>query len=271
MSSIELKYLITALVDNEITDEKTRSIVLEKVNSDKDLRFDFLVQQRMKFLVSRSKLYPAPETVRRKIIRRIKNSDVHSSLNYNFSSAPRIWFYSTAAVIMIAVLLIIFNRPPSVELPGTSTGKNMLFEASNNFTKIKSGDIKPQFISDDPEEINSFFKREGIVYSTFIPEFTSLKIGGAVVSEENGYKLAHHVYTTGKNELVYVFQVSEKYFDEDIMSLPPDIKQNLELNNCYGNSDGGINSVFTTIGSNIFAVVSDLPVKEIESLFCSIK
>ncbi len=72
MNNIDIKYLITALADDEIKDTGSRTILLEKINTDKSLKFDYFVQQTMKSLVSGLKVHPVPERVRRKVIRRIK-------------------------------------------------------------------------------------------------------------------------------------------------------------------------------------------------------
>ena len=71
MNNVEIKYLITALADDEIRDDETRKSLLEKIRSDKGLSYEYFVQVQMKKLISGMKRHPAPPRVRRRVFRRL--------------------------------------------------------------------------------------------------------------------------------------------------------------------------------------------------------
>jgi hypothetical protein len=146
----------------------------------------------------------------------------------------------------------------------------MFVQAKNNFNSITEGKLVPQFTSKNAEEIKNFFNEKGIKYSTLVPNLDNWILFGALVSEDQGEKFAHHVYVGKKGELAYLFQVDESYLNNhEIISLSEDLIKYLDEGNCYSYESEGSVTLFTKMDNNIWAIVSNGNPKEIENTFCS--
>ena len=149
--------------------------------------------------------------------------------------------------------------------------KNMFVQAKNNFNAITTGKLLPQLTSQNADEIKNFFNDNGVKYSTLVPNVADWNLLGAVVSEDQGEKFAHHVYVSKDGKLAYLFQVDESYlYNHEIISLSDDLIKYLDDGNCYSYESEGSVTMFTKLDNNICAVVSNGNPKEIENLFCSL-
>jgi hypothetical protein len=269
--------LLTALADGEIDNPNLKSELETFISSDSNAKFEFEVQSLMKSLV-RNKIafVKAPEKlhrhIKRKLLREVESPN-RKILSPVFTT--RYISYATVAVIIVAIVLIIFNRPPlideynfAIEQHGTN---NMFVQAQNNFSAIINGQLKPQLISDNPGIIKNYFEQNGVRYTTIIPEFDNLDLLGAVVSDEGGEKFAHHVYTTTDGKLVYLYQVDEETILEgDKITLTNDLVKYLDEGSCYSVSQNKTSLVFVKVKENICAVVSNLTQTELKDTFCSL-
>jgi hypothetical protein len=270
--------LITALVDNEINDQLEIERLQKIIAADSNLGFDYKVQTLMKNLVrERFSNQKCPDYVRSSIISQLKPVPKpvkrKASLFEMIFSKP-VLSYAGAAVIIIALALIIFNRFSRIDFKDfvseQSGNDNMFLQAKLNYSKIVEGKLAPQFLSDNPRDINNFFYNSGVTYQTSIPEFKDWKIIGAVVSEDKGQKFAHHVYSDQNGQLIYLFQVDESYiYNEDVLKLSKDLVQFLDQGNCYDSRTDSMNTVMTKSGNNVFAVVSSLSCDELLAHFCA--
>lgn len=273
------KELITALVDGEIKDESLRDDILRTIQSDKSFAIDYKVQLLVKNLVrEKVKIYPTPDFIRQKILKSITPKEVikekRKSFLTDFFEKPAFTF-ATAVVVILAIVLILFNRPGSVEIKDFALEQkgsdNMFVQAKNNFQSIVDGKLAPQLISSNPDEIKNFFASKGVKYSTHVPSFANWKLLGAVVSEDKGEKFAHHVYVDKNNRIVYLFQVDESYlYTHKIISLSNDLINYLNEGHCYTTSSDGKVILLTKEDHNIFAVVSNADLSEIENNFCNL-
>lgn len=277
MDDKEKIVLLTALADGEINDPKLKADLEGFIASDSEAAFEFEVQSLIKNLV-RNKIafVKAPDKLQRRISRKMLR-EVESPPGKILSPVftTRYISYATVAVIILAIILIIFNRPPledvynfAVEQQGNN---NMFVQAQNNFSAIVNGQLKPQLVSDNPAEIKNYFEQSGVEYSTIIPEFDKLNLLGAVVSDEGGKKFAHHVYTTTEGKLVYLYQVDEETILEgDKTTLTNDFVNYLDKGSCYSISQDKTSIVVIKVKNNICAVVSNLPQSELKQTFCGL-
>ena len=273
------KDMVTALVDGEVTDAVLKEEIFSKIESDKDFAIEYKVQSLIKNLVKDKIVFQkTPDKVRVKILRSIgsdtKNISVKKSFLSDLFEKPSFSF-ATAFVVILAIVLIILNRPGTVEKKDFAIEQlgndNMFVQAKNNFNSILEGKLTPQLTSTSSEEIKKFFDNSGVKYSTMVPNIAEWNLLGAVVSENKNEKFAHHVYVGKKGELVYLFQVDESYlYSHEIISLSDDLIKYLDEGNCYSSISKGSVTLFTKLNNNICAIVSNGNPKKIESTFCSL-
>ena len=271
--------LLTALVDGEIDDTVKSKELKELIDADEEIRFEYQIQSLMKKLVrEKVEFQKAPEKLHKKIEKKIKPKSLRES---GLSSIfPRIFgkpafAFGVSFVIILALILLIFNRTPQLEYKDFAIEQNgsdnMFVQAKNNFRNILEGKLKPQIVTSNPEEIKNFFNKEGVHYKTIVPQYSNWQLLGAVVSEDDGEKFAHHVYTGNDGKLVYLFQVNEKYINNfHILNLTDDLLNYLDQGNCYLSKSENSTILMTKAKDNIIAVVSNIPPNALKQQFCGI-
>ncbi len=273
-------YYIAALVDGEIKDPSEEKKLRYEIENNPDLKFEYFVQSFIKNLVSeRMKISPVPVKVRKRLERKIspgrKSNLISRILPEIYFTKPMIAWGSTI-ILIVAILLIIFSRPPSPEyknFAGEQRGStNMYIQARQNFENILAGKLSPQFTSADPDKIKDFFTEQGVAYPTYVPAIKDWKLVGAVVSVDHGKKFAHHVYSTADGKLVYLFQVDvSEIKNKDFLTLTDDLITYLNSGNCYEYTEGKLVTLLTMVKGNILAVVSNSTPDEVENNLCQLQ
>lgn len=272
------KDIITALVDGEINDPVVKQDILSRIDADESLAIDYKAQLLIKNLVKEKVAWKTtPDKVKAKVLKKINSQtkvESSSSVFSNLFEKPAFSF-ATAFVIILAIVLIVLNRPENVTQIDfaieQSGGDNMFVQAQNNFNSIVEGKLAPQMTSENSDEIIKFFNANGVKYSTSVPDKENWKLLGAVVSEDRGEKFAHHVYVSNDGKLAYLFQVDESYLNNrEIIKLSDDLIKYLDEGNCYTTKSGKSVTLFTKFENNICAIVSNADQKEVEKTFCSL-
>lgn len=271
--------MIDAYIDGEIKDELLEKEILARINNDNNFAIEYRVHSLVKNLIKEKVVYQqTPLKVRAKILKSIGSTTKVNSEKRSFFAdifeRPSFSF-ATALVVVLAIALIIINRPGMVEKKDFAIeqlgSKNMFVQAKSNFNAITTGKLLPQLTSQSADEIKNFFNDNGVKYSTLVPNVADWNLLGAVVSEDHGEKFAHHVYVSKDGKLAYLFQVDESYlYNHEIISLSDDLIKYLDDGNCYSYESEGSVTMFTKLDNNICAVVSNGNPKEIENLFCSL-
>lgn len=273
------KDMITALVDGEITDANVKQELFSKIESDKEFAIDFKMQTLVKNLIKEKVVFQkTPDKVKAKILKSIGSTTKVESVNKSFFSGlfeKPAFSFATAFVVVLAIVLIIINRPVDIENKDFAIEQlgsdNMFVQAQNNFNSILQGKLAPQLASNSADEIKNFFNDSGVKYSTSVPNVLDWNLLGAVVSEDKGEKFAHHVYVDKEGKLAYLFQVDESYLNShEIISLSDDLIKYLDEGNCYTSVTDSSVTLFTKIENNICAVVSNANPKQVQELFCSL-
>lgn len=273
------KDMITALVDGEITDANVKQAIFSKIESDKEFAIDFKMQTLVKNLIKEKVVFQkTPDKVKAKILKSIGSTTKVESSNKSFFSGlfeKPAFSFATAFVVVLAIVLIIINRPVDIENKDFAIEQlgsdNMFVQAQNNFNSILQGKLAPQLASNSADEIKNFFNDSGVKYSTSVPNVLDWNLLGAVVSEDKGEKFAHHVYVDKEGKLAYLFQVDESYlYSHQIISLSDDLIKYLDEGNCYTSVTDSSVTLFTKIENNICAVVSNANPKQVQELFCSL-
>lgn len=258
---------ISSLIDGEINEPKKKEEIIKKIKNDKKLKFEFLTLELLKKTI-KDKVSPAELSVKQKdeILHKIisKQNRFNFLNKLTFIQNKRFITYSTFAVIFIAFALLIFNRPPlntdtNITLKG-SQSQNMFIQAIDNFQNIVSGKMPIQMYSNNPKELQEFFKANGVSYPTRVALVENCNLIGGIVSNFNGVKFAHHIYKDKSGNLLYIFQVDEKYFkDNPKIFITNDLYQYLQNGNQYRLYLGNLLTIMTKVRNNICALISNLP------------
>ncbi|HCY74833.1 MAG TPA: hypothetical protein DHV28_02845 [Ignavibacteriales bacterium] len=271
--------MIDAYIDGEITDKSLEQEILSKINNDNNFAIEYRVHSLVKNLVKEKLVFKqTPAKVRAKILKSIGSTTKVPSQSNSFLSdifEKPSFSFATAFVVILAIVLIIINRPGVIENKDFAIEQlgndNMFVQAKNNFNSIITGKLTPQLTSKNADEIKNFFNNNGVKYSTLVPSFSDWVLVGAVVSEDKGEKFAHHVYADKNGKLAYLFQVDESYlYNHKIISLSDDLIKYLDDGNCYTYISDGSVTLFTKLDNNICAIVSNGNPKEVENTFCSL-
>jgi hypothetical protein len=273
------KDIISAYIDGEVKDELLEKEILSRINTDTDFAIEYRVHSLVKNLVKEKVAFKqTPVKVRAKILKSIGSTTKVQSEKGSFFSdlfEKPSFSFATAFVVILAISLIIINRPGLVEKKDFAIeqlgSKNMFVQATNNFNSIAQGKLLPQLTSQNADEIKNFFNDNGVKYSTLVPTVAEWNLLGAVVSEDQGEKFAHHVYVSEDGKLAYLFQVDESYlYDHEIISLSDDLIKYLDEGNCYTSVTDSSVTLFTKMENNVCAIVSNGNPKDLEKSFCSL-
>jgi len=228
---------IASLVDNEIKDKKAKDDLERLINDDKDLQFEYEVQTSVKMLI-RNKVphVGAPPALKNSIMAQIRKESYELKRDENKFSLkslleyfiqPRFAYPVLAAVFLLAFYFLFVpghNMDMKTIAEEQSGPQNMYAQAMGNFQSILDGKLPVQFVSNDPSDIKNYFAECGVAYPTYVPMLHDWKLLGAVVSNERGRKMAHHVYGDGHGKYVYIYQADQKHCGKDkTLSLSADL------------------------------------------------
>lgn len=283
--------LITAYVDNRISDPVLKSQIEALLESDQEYRFEFQVQLGVKNLLKERNLrIPLPEYKRTMILKAIKKNFKYNpfrsliNLYYNFKEklskkiiSPAYGF-SLATIfgifLIIFVYLLLDNTFKFSSLDFDEYKENF-YDASNyfcqgirNFELILKGELKAQIKSSNPNELKKFFIEKGVAYSTFIPEFSDWTLLGGVVSEFNGNKHAHYVYESNRGFLVYVYQVSAECLEKNkTLRLSESLQNYLKSHKFVSLTKNNFSILLIRHNNLYFLVISNDKLSKIENNF----
>ncbi len=122
------------------------------------------------------------------------------------------------AVLIIALFLsspLFSERSPQELIFEQAGSNNMYVQAINNFKSILQGELSVQCSSSSAEEVKKYFTESGVPYETKVPTFQHWNLLGGVVSEDNGKKFAHQVYTGEQNKILYLYQVDIDFVSDE--------------------------------------------------------
>lgn len=266
---------ISALADNEIRDNERKEELMAMIAVDAELRYEYELQLGMKNLVrDRLGAAVAPAVLKASIKDKI-TSEIDRKEESKFSLLAYIKG-SRYVIPGIAVVLVIFlfsyvllknNRiePLLQEQTGTN---NMVVQAQENFKLIKNGMLNLQIQCSNPQTLKNFFADNGVSYDPKIPMYEYWNLEGGVVSDHNGVKLAHHLYTGDEGELVYVYQISNTICSKKkAVLLSEELLRKLEGGEVLSGRAEGYCMFVWQNNENIFVLVSNEEMDKIEEKF----
>ena len=268
---------ITALVDNELSDER-KDVILNMIDRDEDLQKEFYIQSDIKsMLKKRFANQQAPAYLYDSIMTQISSRNMLDNENSRGENKLKEFLtnllqpkYVFAIITLFAVVFFLsmpFQTISESELVEKQTGQfNMWVQANSNFEKIINGELSAQIVSSNPQEIQNFFSEKGVDYSAEIPLCKNWDLLGGVVSEDKGTKFAHHVYADKDGHIVYVYQVSENYFtSQKVLDLSNDLMTYISEGNVVKHQYYDHVSFILKSHDKIFTVVANENPGKIES------
>ncbi len=141
------------------------------------------------------------------------------------------------AVGLAAVAMLIFvslpTRQSAEQLAAHTASNDVINQALNTFSLIRSGELKPSLVSCFAEGVTGYFERNGVKFAVNVKPMESCEWYGALSSEYGDVQLAHVVYKMN-NDMMYVYQVSEDAVSAgSSLGLPPAARQALAETGWY--------------------------------------
>lgn len=266
MENKKNREFITAYLDNELKSQEELNNFKKELERDPSLEFDVNTESlTKKMLANKLRINKTPDNIKRKILKNLsvertasKNKSVLVSKIYS----QRFITFSTVGIILLALLLLLINRPDQTysNISEQTGNNNMLVMARTYFENFLVGKNSPQFSSNNLDEIKNFFKLQGVKYNIFIPEYNNYSLAGVSVLEHHGEKFAHQIYTDKNGNFIYIFQVHENYFKGDsIIRLTEDLMNYLSKGNKYISKQKNYVTVLKKKNENVLALVSNSP------------
>lgn len=270
----EYAELVAALVDNEITDNRLKSELLDATSTDAALKAEHHVQLTVKKTVkSKCRFAECPSSLRNRILLDIRTGNPVEKRETKQVFTLRPYAYA-AAVAVIFITLFVFKYTDSQsngDLQVVEAGFNLDKMALENYKAILAAKLAPQITSDDSSKIQSFFAAKGLQYKMRMVCPKGWRYVGAVVSQDNGEKFGHVVLSDAKGNLLYIFEVDKKYLtSEKKLSLSSKIMSTVMSGSCYTQGEGSMGILINRCGDNVRAVVAKDNPENLKTLFCGL-
>jgi hypothetical protein len=156
-----------------------------------------------------------------------------SRISLKWVAVPAYSFAVLFFIILAAVSLFVHNNQSSGINPFVATGsdKSVMVQAVSNFHKILAGDMNPLLNSTDENEVCDYLKN-GTKFDAYVPCLKNCDLKGAAFNEYNGQKLAHIVYTSGK-EVIYIYETHISSIHCKSLELPEPVHNQMIADKYY--------------------------------------
>ena len=230
LNSLDMKELISALLDNEIS-EAEKEKIHSLLESENDFKNRYEVEKAVKMEVKkRVTRIETPQYVYKNIQTSINSytetiSAIHADRNTGgiseepsyepsyvnvqkpASNRSRNYMYLFGSV---AVVLILFFFATNYIFTGEEIPDDVnLVELSRDvFEKVETGDVKIEYATSNAKELEKFFD-EKLNYKVFVPDVKDAVLIGGVYNVMNGKRAAHFIHKKG-DTIIYTLQVCKK-------------------------------------------------------------
>ena len=285
----ELEENLTSLIDGEYIAPDLREELLNRLDSNTELRVAHTIQTATKniFINRKDALsIHAPLDVQMAVQRILANEQSLNTAEH--SSKIEQTFYNVYNVILKIFLkpVIAFPLGIIIGVSGyllynqssidseifsykniTHNGNdNLCFQAYNNFHSLEQGNLPLQMLTNNKDELSIFFKERGVSYPIFYPDIDA-ELQGGVVSEFKGVKLAHFVFKVG-DKFVYMYEVPNQMIDNHNLQINPKAIEIVNKADWYWEKEKGSNNtmVLWRIKSNMCSIVTNLRMDQLSAL-----
>ena len=285
----ELEENLTSLIDGEYIAPDLREELLNRLDSNTELRVAHTIQTATKniFINRKDALsIHAPLDVQMAVQRILANEQSLNTAEH--SSKIEQTFYNVYNVILKIFLkpVIAFPLGIIIGISGyllynqssvdseifsyvniTHNGNdNLCFQAYNNFHSLENGNLPLQMLTNNKDELSKFFKEKGVNYPVFYPDIDA-ELQGGVVSEFKGVKLAHFVFKVA-DKFVYMYEVPNQMIDNHNLQINPKAIEIVNKADWYWEKEKGSNNtmVLWRIKSNMCSIVTNLRMDQLSAL-----
>jgi hypothetical protein len=146
------------------------------------------------------------------------------------------WFRPALATALTVLALVFFLSRPQQAPTGIGqqvATADLIGQIRQNFTLLRSGQLKPALTCTRPETVVGYFREQGVPFAVEVLRATTCERYGAIANDVRGVRLAHVVYEIG-GELMYVYQVSKHdAMEGEILTMPQQARASLSTAGWY--------------------------------------
>jgi hypothetical protein len=235
-------------------------------------RHEYELESAIKALVqTRVKIVRTPPALTESIVTRIHQvgrerspamSDQPPARNIAFPMVRPMVGVGLAFALAVAVMFWPFGSGSAPTSPG---GNDVQTESISNFHAVLAGVMRPQVVSDRPEQIRAFLSGR-TDFPVQVPALKKCTLVGASANEYHGMKLAHVVYTHA-GQLIYMFQVPyDRVIAGEGLAISNEARQQLTRAPSYSSvAPGGDTVILWVLGNTLCVVVSKVGREELSS------
>jgi hypothetical protein len=288
---------ITSYIDNQIKEQEHINEILDFISKDPNVNKKYKNELLTKiFLKNSFKSIDVPSSAVNRI-----NDSIVSLTGFNFNTnviqneisvftkfkefiltpltktlpIPRYALGIFVVIFTIVLFLYTAKNPARILNPFIANGteKSVMVQAVNNFSKILSGEIKPQIESKSAVEVKNYMK-DKVKFDAFIPSISDFEVAGCVCSDYNGQQLAHIIYKNNNNDLIYIYQTDINTIKKNGLDLPDDVHKQIMKDKyymCDNVSEKECALLMWYVDNLICASVSTLPKQKLYSKFTNLK
>ena len=259
----DFQELITAAVDRYLKKHEMDSFA-DHASKCPGCRYEYDSELSTKSLVqTRVRMVKTPPAVAESIARQLSLAESSSPLVEKrswgqFLNAPFVKPAIAFAIVCAAVLVIVTESPrnPASTSTASVAGNDVILQSLSNYRAVVSGEIKPQLVSNEPENLKSFFKGK-TEFPVLVPSMKECTLVGGVLNEHAGVTLAHVVYRHD-NQIIYIYQACwDKVRKGEKLSLSDEAKNELQRTGWFTDSrPDGETIVLWTKGETLCAAVA---------------
>ncbi len=255
MKCEEVKELVTAMVDGEITKEEEKRLSLhlqECINCSRKLREERALKRRVSGLYKDKR---AGEALKEEVLRMIdeRTTTFPAVVVKQF---PVSLFAGVALALVLIVFAYIYFHP----LIGTGRfPEKLLTYTGKLIEKHEKGVLSLEYPTSDPSLLEEYFKKhEEINFEVPVPDMraSGYELLGGSVEKINSIPFAISVYKSDKTIVLNIMFEGIEFEGEEFGEERIDEKSGMEF---YLSSRGEVNSVAWWMGEELCIAVSKLP------------
>lgn len=234
MECTEFQELISPAVDGCLNAEE-----LVQFNAHLEVcescRYEYDIESATRSLVrSRVPLVRAPGALLERIAKCIELEEMSSARPLLHRWRPRNAMFKPLiafGLACIAVFLLLNIRDTTPGQIATSSlyslpTNDVIHQSMRNYMGVLQGDIKPEIISEKPEDVKGFFSGK-TEFDVLVPSIHECKLVGAGLNDYSGATLAHVIYSHN-DDVIYMYEACwETVMQGDKLILPEAAKGTL--------------------------------------------
>ncbi len=264
MDCRETSQWISDAVDNRLRGALKHAF-FEHLETCKNCRGEYEMEHLTKdFIRRRLTSVTAPAAVRSHILEMLAGETAARSSRLTFQSlfASRTVRYSVA--VAFAILLILVGVNVLDEGPGPYG--DVLANTMRNYDAMREGQLKPQMVAFDAEEVQKYFDAEAS-FHVMVPVIQECAFISGLISTLDGLQEAHILYKMDEDTYLYCYQVDvDKVMEDRMLNVPDEAMPVLKENKCFVKKMDDRTLILWISEDNLCAAVSGMDQSEMMEL-----